>query len=82
MIEGIPDKVSTAKLSNRFTLLVFFAYSSMYIAVNIPIGSASANENAINIIVVIREGIRDTFSLVYCRANKEGLICGRPITRM
>jgi hypothetical protein len=32
--------------------------------------------------VVIRAGVRDWFSGVYCHANREGVMCGMPLANM
>ena len=49
---------------------------------NIPIGEATNNAKQVIIRVVIIEGNKDTFSVVYFKANKEGFICGIPFIKI
>ena len=60
-------------------LLPFFAYSTIYIAENIPIGTAIIiDKNVINIVLII-EGIIETLSDVYVNENKLPVKYGTPL---
>ena len=63
-IDGIPESVSAVSLIIPTTLLPFFAYSTRYIAVHIPSGTATISEQSVIPIVLIIAGNIDTFSVV------------------
>ena len=63
-IDGIPESVSAVSLIIPTTLLPFFAYSTRYIAVHIPSGTATISEQSVISIVFIIAGNIDTFSVV------------------
>ena len=64
LIDGIPESVSAVSLITPTTLLPFFAYSTRYIAVHIPSGTATISEQSVISIVFIIAGNIDTFSVV------------------
>ena len=64
LIDGIPESVSAVSLIIPTTLLPFFAYSTRYIAVHIPSGTATISEQSVISIVFIIAGNIDTFSVV------------------
>ena len=63
-IDGIPESVSAVSLIIPTTLLPFFAYSTRYIAVHIPSGTATISEQSVISIVFTIAGNIDTFSVV------------------
>ena len=66
----------------RTNTLVDFAYSTMKIAANTPIGTAMRSESPATISVLMSAGIKDTFAVVYVQANSEGLRLGMPCARV
>ena len=81
-IEGIPDKVSVAIRITATNLLLRLAYSVKYMAEKIPRGTVIKRESNVIIIVDINAGIKDTFSLVYLKENKDGFKYGTPLMRI
>ena len=78
-IEGIPVNVSAVIRIIPTSLFPLFAYSTRYIAENIPIGAEKRSDNNVIDIVFIIAGIIDTFSELYSHANKSGVRFGIPL---
>ena len=51
-------------------------------AENIPIGTTITSASAVSNSVLIMDGSMDTFSELYSHANRSGVRCGTPFTRM
>ena len=81
-IDGIPDNVSVVIRITLINLFPRLAYSTRKIAEKIPNGTAMIKDNAVIIIVLIKAGNSDPFSLVYFNANNSGLICGIPLIKI
>ena len=63
-IDGIPESVSVVSLMTLTNLLPFFAYSTRYIAQNMPRGAAIARDTRSISKVFTIAGSIDTFSVV------------------
>ena len=81
-MDGIPDKVSDIKRTTLTSLFPLFAYSVMYTAEKIPIGTAISSVTTMVISVFIKAGTTDAFSLVYFASNICGVIFGIPRYRI
>ena len=78
----MPDRVSVVSLIISTNLFPFLAYSIRNIPVNIPIGQEINKDKNVIIKVVIIAGNKETFSVVYSKANREGFICGIPFIKI
>ena len=81
-MEGMPWRVSVVTRTTRTSLLPRLAYSTSQMAAKMPSGVAMTREKAVMSMVLMRAGMRETFSELYSHSNREGLRLGMPMTRM